>query len=83
MELIHDGELLRLDRMVMFDDALWILDYKRSYFEFQRADYQSQLERYRQACGLLFPGVRICCALITVDGKLWDLDTPDENIAKA
>ena len=83
MELIHDGELIRLDRLVMFDDALWILDYKRSYFEFQQADYQSQLERYRQACGLLFPGVRICCALITVDGKLWDLDTPDQNIAKA
>ena len=83
MELIHDGELIRLDRLVMFDDAFWILDYKRSYFEFQHAGYQSQLERYRQACGLLFPGVRICCALITVDGKLWDLDTPDQNIAEA
>ncbi len=83
MELIHDGELIRLDRVVMFGDALWILDYKRSYFEFQHADYQSQLERYRQACRALFPGVRICCALITVDGKLWDLDAPDEAIARA
>ncbi|CAM8652279.1 RecB ATP-dependent exoDNAse (exonuclease V) beta subunit (contains helicase and exonuclease domains) [Oxalobacteraceae bacterium] len=83
MELIHDGELIRLDRVVMVDDTLWILDYKRSYFEFQHADYLSQLERYRQACGLLFPGVRICCALITVDGKLWDLDAPDKTMAKA
>ena len=83
MELIHDGELIRLDRVVMLDDALWILDYKRNYFEFQHADYQAQLEHYRQACRALFPGVRICCALITVDGKLWDLDAPDENRASA
>jgi ATP-dependent exoDNAse (exonuclease V) beta subunit len=67
----------------MFDDALWILDYKRNYFEFQHADYQAQLERYRQACRWLFPGVRICCALITVDGRLWDLDAPDANMARA
>ncbi len=83
MELIHDGELIRLDRVVMLHDALWILDYKRNYFEFQHADYQAQLERYRQACRYLFPGVRICCALITVDGKLWDLDAPDANMARA
>ena len=76
MELVHDGELIRLDRVVMFSDALWILDYKRNYFEFQQAAYKAQLERYRQACRLLFPGVRVCCALITVDGKLWDLDSP-------
>jgi len=83
MELIHDGELIRLDRVVMLGDALWILDYKRNYFEFQHADYQKQLERYRQACRYLFPGVRICCALITVDGKLWDLDAADANMARA
>jgi len=83
MELIHEGELIRLDRVVMLDDALWILDYKRNYFEFQQADYQAQLERYRQACLLLFPGVRICCGLITVDGKLWDLDAPSEQMASA
>ncbi len=81
MELIHDGELIRLDRVVMFDDALWILDYKRNYFEFQHADYRFQLERYRQACRLLFSRVRICCALITVDGVLWDLDAPNDNMA--
>ncbi len=83
MELIHDGELIRLDRLVMFQDALWILDYKRNYFEFQRVDYRAQLEGYRDACRSLFPGVRICCALITVDGQLWDLDSPEENMASA
>lgn len=83
MELIHHGELIRLDRVVMLDDAFWILDYKRNYFEFQQADYQAQLEQYRRACRALFPGVRICCALITVDGKLWDLDAPNENKVRA
>ena len=81
--MIHDGELIRLDRVVMFEDALWILDYKRNYFEFQHTDYRSQLERYRQACRLLFSDVRIHCALITVDGRLWDLDAPNDNMATA
>jgi ATP-dependent helicase/nuclease subunit A len=77
MELIVDGELIRLDRLVMFTDALWILDYKRNYFEFQHAEYQAQLARYRQACQSLFPAVPIFCALITVDGQLWVLDGAD------
>ena len=83
MEIIVDGELIRLDRVVMFKDALWILDYKRNYFEFQHADYQAQLSRYRTACQALFPGVMICCALITVDGKLWVLDAVDPDMASA
>lgn len=83
MEIIVDGELIRLDRVVMFKDALWILDYKRNYFEFQHADYQAQLGRYRTACQALFPGVLICCALITVDGKLWVLDAVGPDMASA
>jgi ATP-dependent helicase/nuclease subunit A len=67
----------------MFKDALWILDYKRNYFEFQHADYQAQLGRYRTACQALFPGVLICCALITVDGKLWVLDAVGPDMASA
>ena len=83
MEIIVEGELIRLDRVVMFRDALWILDYKRNYFEFQHADYQAQLGRYRQACQLLFPGVPVRCALITVDGRLWELNAVEPNIASA
>ncbi len=71
MELVHRGELLRIDRLVIFDDALWILDYKRNLYEWQQADYQNQLARYREACAQLFPGKTIHTALITVDGRLW------------
>ncbi len=71
MELVHDGELMRIDRLVIFDDELWILDYKRNLYEWQQADYQQQLARYRAACADLFPGMAINTALITVDGQLW------------
>ena len=78
MELVHRGELMRIDRLVIFDDALWILDYKRNLYEWQQADYQQQLARYREACAELFPGKAINAALITVDGQLW---TDEGNVA--
>jgi ATP-dependent helicase/nuclease subunit A len=73
MELVHEGELLRFDRIVMLDDGLWILDYKRNYHPSQQEDYQSQLQRYRHAVAQLYPAQPINTALITVDGHLWQL----------
>lgn len=71
MELVYRGVLLRIDRLVMFSDALWILDYKRNLYEWQQAHYQQQLAGYRDACAEFFPGKAISTALITVDGQLW------------
>ncbi len=71
MELVHRGELMRVDRLVMFDNALWILDYKRNLYEWQQPDYQQQLGRYRDACLELFGGTPVSTALVTVDGQLW------------
>ncbi len=76
MEIVHGGEAMRIDRLVVFADALWILDYKRNLFEWQHADYQAQLGRYRAACAALFSVPAIVTALITVDGQLWLAD-PD------
>ena len=70
LELVHNGEWMRLDRLVMFEDALWVLDYKRSLLEQQQTAYWRQLERYRAACLALFPGKPVHTALITVDGQL-------------
>ncbi len=81
MELVHKGEVMRIDRLVIFDDALWILDYKRNLYEWQQADYQEQLARYRAACAELFPGMAISTALITVDGRLWLTD--DDQTTRA
>ena len=71
LELMHEGKVMRLDRVVILNDQLWILDYKRNNFEWQQDDYQEQLETYRSACSVLFPGRAIQTALITVDGRLW------------
>jgi ATP-dependent helicase/nuclease subunit A len=73
MELVHEGKLMCLDRIVMLDDGLWILDYKRNYHPSQQEDYQSQLQRYRHAVVQLYPTQAINTALITVDGHLWQL----------
>lgn len=81
MELMHRGELMRIDRLVVCDDTLWILDYKRNLYEWQQADYQAQLARYRQACEELFPGKAIKAALITVDGRLWIAGDEDGQVA--
>ena len=73
MELVHEGELMRFDRIVMLDDGLWVLDYKRNYHPSQQEDYQSQLQRYRYAVVQLYPAQPINTALITVDGHLWQI----------
>ena len=71
LELVHEGDWLRIDRLVIFDDALWVLDYKRHLLEQQQTGYWQQLERYRAACKALFPGKPVHVALITTDGRLW------------
>ncbi len=83
MELVHRGAPMRIDRLVIFDDALWILDYKRNLYEWQQADYQKQLAGYRDACAELFPGKSIRTALITVDGQLWAGDGGDGAVPEA
>lgn len=79
MELVHEGELQRVDRLVIIDGTVWVLDYKRHFFDSQREDYLQQLARYRAACHALFPGKEIRSALITVDGKLWELGAQESG----
>ncbi|MFM8246366.1 MAG: UvrD-helicase domain-containing protein [Burkholderiaceae bacterium] len=79
LELVHQGEWMRMDRLVGFEDGLWVLDYKRHLLEQQQRDYWRQLSRYREACLALFPGKPVNVALITVDGRLWQPET-DEHV---
>ncbi|HWZ49431.1 MAG TPA: ATP-dependent exonuclease, partial [Herbaspirillum sp.] len=72
MEIVVDGAVLRLDRMVEFADAVWILDYKRNLLDSERQDYQAQLTTYRAALQSVWPAKLIRTALITVDGQLWE-----------
>ncbi|KAF1042519.1 MAG: ATP-dependent helicase/nuclease subunit A [Herbaspirillum frisingense] len=75
MEIVSPAGVLRCDRVVMFDDEVWILDYKRRLLDSERAAYAAQLARYRSALMSVFSDKRIRSALITADGALreqWD-----------
>ena len=73
MDVIAAGRLLRLDRVVVFDDEVWVLDYKRAFLEVQRAGYANQLAQYRSALRAVFGERTVRSALITVDGRFWEL----------
>ncbi|MNN76658.1 hypothetical protein D3C81_1930580 [compost metagenome] len=73
MEIVSSAGVARFDRVVMFDDELWILDYKRNLFDSERVAYAAQLARYRVAAQDVFPGLKIRTALITVDGTLTEV----------
>jgi ATP-dependent helicase/nuclease subunit A len=74
MEVVSSGELLRFDRVVVFADEVWILDYKRDLLDSERAAYEAQLARYRTAAQAVFPSKQIRSALVTADGKLWVME---------
>lgn len=73
MEVQTSAGVARFDRVVMFDDELWILDYKRNLLDSERTEYAAQLTRYRAAAQQVFPDVRIRSGLITVDGRLTEM----------
>ncbi|AIY40209.1 ATP-dependent DNA helicase pcrA [Collimonas arenae] len=74
MEIIADSTVLRFDRVVVFEDEVWILDYKRNLLDSERATYTAQLRSYRQAAQPVFADKRLRTALLTVDGRLTEID---------
>lgn len=73
MEIVGVAGTARFDRLVMFDDELWILDYKRNLLESERVAYAQQLAGYRAAAQEVFPDATVRTALITVDGRLIEM----------
>lgn len=72
------GELLRLDRLVEFDDEVWVLDYKSSASQTAQssallADYRAQLTRYRRVLVEIYPGKALRCGLIFGDAVLREI----------
>ncbi len=63
------GELRRIDRLVEFEDEVWVLDYKTGA-DTPAASYIAQLEEYRSAMQAVYPDKPVRCALIFADGKL-------------
>lgn len=70
MTLVAKGKHLRCDRVVFFEEEIWILDYKRRYLLSEKAAYQGQLNEYRAILSAIYPDKSIHCALITSEGSL-------------
>ena len=63
------GELKRIDRLVEFDDEVWVLDYKLGDSE-DASIYSAQMQEYREAMQAVYADKSVRCALLFAGGKL-------------
>jgi len=63
------GELKRIDRLVEFDDEVWILDYKLGESS-DPARHRAQMLEYKAAMQSVYAGKTVRCALLFGDGLL-------------
>jgi ATP-dependent helicase/nuclease subunit A len=63
------GELKRIDRLVEFDDEVWVLDYKLSE-DADASHHQAQMREYRTAMQSVYAGKTVRSALLFADGVL-------------
>ncbi len=69
------GELvLRMDRMVLTHDAVWILDYKRQLLAVEMADYTAQLREYGFWMRQVYPARQVRAILIAVNGVVQEVE---------
>lgn len=71
-----DGEVRRIDRMIEFDDAIWLIDYKATHAathaDALRAQYATQLALYRRAIEQIF-SKPVRTALVLGDATLLEI----------
>ena len=72
VELIHDGQVLRIDRLVRRRDtgAWWVLDYKSAAQPQQQPALRAQLHTYRAAVQRAYPGAPVRAAFLTAQGAI-------------
>jgi ATP-dependent helicase/nuclease subunit A len=72
VELLHAGEVLRLDRLVRHaqSEIWWVLDYKSAAAPEQQAELRAQMQRYAVAVREANAGARVNAAFITGEGQL-------------
>lgn len=73
LEIVTNNKKMRLDRVVVFDDAVWVLDFKRQLSDMKREEYQRQLDEYGTALRQIYNQEKICTGLILADGNLVEL----------
>ena len=65
---------MRIDRLVEFEDSVWVLDYKSSGSDTSRLDdYRRQVSTYCQVVSGIFPERRVRGALIFADTTLQEV----------
>ena len=64
------GQLRRIDRLVEFEEELWVLDYKTGN---DVQSFAAQLAEYRTAMQAVYPHKPVRCAVIFADGKLTEV----------
>lgn len=67
------GELKRIDRLVEFDDEVWVLDYKTGEAA-NPGKYRAQVIEYRNAMQAVYAGKPVRCALLFGDGILCEIE---------
>lgn len=72
VELNHQGQSLRLDRLVRRRDtgAWWVLDYKSAPQPERQPGLLAQMQRYLAAVRAAYPGAPVQAAFLTGDGRL-------------
>lgn len=68
-----DGSLHRIDRLVIFAQEIWVLDYKtdqQTSTNLLISRHQAQLDEYRDAMQNCYPEHKIYCGVITAAGEL-------------
>lgn len=66
------GELKRIDRLVEFDDEVWVLDYKLGDAA-DAARYRAQMREYQAAMQSVYAGKTVRCALVFAEGVLQEV----------
>ena len=76
VELVHDGESLRLDRLVRRRGSghWWVLDYKSAGQPQQQPESLAQLRRYREAVSAANAGAVVRAAFLTGQGRLVEVE---------
>jgi ATP-dependent helicase/nuclease subunit A len=73
VELVHQGQLFRLDRLVRHPQTgWWVLDHKSASRPEDRIELVAQLQAYRQAVRAL-QGEPVRAAFLTAEGRLAEL----------
>lgn len=78
VDLVYAGQALRLDRLVQRKDAgheghWWVLDYKSAVAPELQPALVAQLQAYRAAVQMLYPGVPVKAAFLTGRGTVVEL----------